>query len=158
MKLVSAGNDQFVFDLDKREKQLLLIVLGSYPLVPAAHHKLSRFPVSGRAEADQRLLEEALADQRRENKNQLNRLLSDPQRLRDTPTGGRLTLTQSEIEWFLQVLNDVRVGSWILLGSPEKSLRNLELNKTAAAHAWRMEVAGFFQAGLLALLPRGDGG
>ena len=34
-------------------------------------------------------------------------------------SGLQLTLSGPEIEWLLQVLNDVRVGSWIALGSPD---------------------------------------
>jgi hypothetical protein len=152
MKLVKTGNDNFVLALGKREKQLLLAVLNRYPLIPAGHQPLSKTPAAGQMEADQRLLEEALAEQRRENKRQLDRLLGDPQRLRDTETGSRLTLTSSEIEWLLQILNDVRVGSWLRLGSPEKPAWNLGLSETTAPHVWAMEMAGEFQMGLLKAL------
>jgi len=50
----------------------------------------------------------------------------------------------------LQVLNDVRIGSWIELGSPERPLEALGA-KTAPA-VWAMEMAGAFQMSLLELL------
>jgi hypothetical protein len=156
VKLIKSDRDKFAFHLGKREKQLLLAVLDRYPLIPSAHQSLSKSTVPGQTEADQRMLDEALAEQRQENKRQLQRLLNDEQRLRDTETGCRLTLTAPDIEWLLQVLNEVRVGSWILLGSPEKNLWDFELNKETAPHAWAMEMAGFFQAGLLAALRPGD--
>ena len=152
MKLVKTGNDKFVLELGKREKQLLLAVLNRYPLIPAGHQSLSRSPATGQMEADQRLLEEALAEQRRENKHQLDRLLGDPQRLHDTETGSRLTLTSSEIEWLLQVLNDVRVGSWLRLGSPEKLTWDFGPSEATAPHFWAMEIAGDFQMNLLKAL------
>ncbi len=154
MKLVKSGNDKFALELGKREKQVLVAVLNRYPLIPAAHQQLSRSLPAGQMEADQRLLDEALAEQRRENKQRLDRWLGDPQRLHDTETGSRLTLTSSEIEWLLQVLNDVRVGSWIQLGSPEKLAWDFGLSETTAPYVWAMEMAGAFQAGLLEGLRR----
>ena len=110
--------------MGQREKRLLPQILKLYPRVPPAHHVLSK---SGRLpdrEANQRLLDEALAEQRAENKKQLQALLADPRRFEHTETGARLSLSPAEVEWLLQVLNDIRVGSWILLGSPEKSPRS----------------------------------
>jgi hypothetical protein len=157
VKLVGSENDRLVFALGKREKQLLLAVLARYPLIPSAHQPLNKSGTPGLSETDQKLLDEALAEQRRENKQQLDRLLNDEERWRDTPAGIRLTLTSADVEWLLQVLNDVRVGSWILLGSPEKNLWDFEINKQTAPIAWTMEMAGVFQAGLLEALRRNEG-
>jgi len=152
MKLVKKGNDQLVLELGKREKELLLALLSRYPVIPASHQPLSRSLATDQLEADQRLLEEALAEQRREHKRHLDELVADPQRLHDTETGSRLTLTSSEIEWLLQVLNDIRVGSWLRLGSPEKLAWNAGLNEATAPHVWAMELAGNFQMNLLKVL------
>ncbi len=156
MKLIRADKDQHVFHLGKKEKQLLLAVLDRYPLIPSAHQPLTQSVASGQAETDQRLLDEALAELRRENKRQLQSLLSDPRRWHDTETGCRVTLSSADVEWLLQVLNDVRVGSWIILGAPEKDLWDFKLDKETAPHAWAMEAAGIFQTDLLAALQRGN--
>jgi hypothetical protein len=51
------------------------------------------------------------------------------------------------------VLNDVRVGSWVLLGSPEEMA--VDLTETNA-HLFRaMEMAGYFQAQFLQALGGG---
>ena len=42
MKLVRRAADTFVFDMGKREKRLLLEVLKLYPLIPTAHHRVSK--------------------------------------------------------------------------------------------------------------------
>jgi hypothetical protein len=52
----------------------------------------------------------------------------------------------------MQVLNDVRVGSWVILGSPDK--KPAELNATTAPHFLAMEMAGYFQMQLLEALGR----
>ena len=68
MKLIKADKEQFCFQLQAREKQILCKVLGLYPAVPAAHQRISRS--NPRPEAQQ-LLNEALAAQRRDNKTQV---------------------------------------------------------------------------------------
>jgi hypothetical protein len=152
MKLVRSTNTRVVFHLSHRETRLLAQMLALYPRVPPAHHVLSK---SGRLpdrEENQRLLDEALAEQRAENKTQLRALLADPRRLAHTETGSRLSLSPAEVDWLLQVLNDVRVGSWVILGSPETKLP--ELSETTAPDVVAMELAGHFQMQLLAALGR----
>jgi hypothetical protein len=82
----------------------------------------------------------------------LQTLLADPHRLDRTDLGARLSLSPAEAEWFMQVLNDIRVGSWILLGSPDG--KPLELTPEKAPHFVAMERAGYFQMQLLAALER----
>ena len=117
MKLVPAEQGKFIFRLGKQEKQLLLAVLDRYPLIPPAYQPLSKSAPAGENETDQHLLDEALAEQRRENKKLLASFLKDEKRFKETERGCRITLSAPDLEWLLQVLNDVRVGSWILLGS-----------------------------------------
>ena len=147
MKLVRTTKTKFLFDLGRREERLFREVLKLYPRVPSAHHVLSKSGRLPHREADQRLLDEALAEQRAEHKQQVAALLADPQRLAPGETGSHLSLLHGEAEWLLQVLNDIRVGSWIILGAPEEKLP--ELNEANAPHYWAMEMAGHFQAQLL---------
>ena len=153
MKLVQATKDKLVFHLGKREEGLLLRVLKQFPCVPGAHHVLSK---SGRlpdAATNQQLLEEALAEQRAEHKNKLQALLTDRQHLTHTESGARLSLSPAEADWLLQVLNDVRVGSWIILGSPDE--KPAELTPASAPYLLAMEMAGYFQMQLLEALEGG---
>jgi hypothetical protein len=152
MKLVKATKSRFVFELGQREKRSLPQILKLYPCVPSAHHVLSK---SGRLPddvANQQLLDEALAEQRAENKKRVQALLADPRRFEQTETGARLSLSPAEVEWLLQVLNDIRVGSWVILGSPEN--KPAELNAATAPHFLAMEMAGYFQMQLLEGLGR----
>src|SRR5262249_39613157 len=147
MKLLRKGNDKFVFHLGKRDYPMLRAVLDRYPVIPSAHQPLSRS--SSQNESNQRLLDEALAEQRQENKRQLKKLLADPDRFKETTHGWHLTLSSADIQWLLQVLNDIRVGSWIVLGAPEEDLWNLPLNEQTTPHALAMEMAGYFEVRLL---------
>ena len=148
MKLVRSGQDRFVFQLGSREKELLAQILGLYPCIPPAHQTLSK--TSALDESGQRLLEEALAEQRRENQKQVQALLADSHRLKQNRQDWTLSLSCGELEQLLQILNDVRVGSWISLGSPDPSVEALE-EKMAPAF-WAMEMAGYFQMRFLEVL------
>lgn len=144
--------DRLVFDLGQRETRAFLATLRLYPRIPPAHHRLSKSGKLPDAAANQRLLDEALAEQRAESKKQLQALPADPKRFAKTETGSRITLTPAETEWLLQVLNDVRVGSWVLLGAPEQKLEVALVNKTTARQFWEMEMAGYFEMHLLGAL------
>jgi hypothetical protein len=152
MKLVKATKSRLVFELGHRETRSLPQILKLYPCVPSAHHVLSK---SGRVPdrvASQQLLDEALAEQRAEHKKQVQALLADPRRFEHTETGARLSLSPAEVEWLMQVLNDIRVGSWVVLGSPDK--KPAELTAGNAAHFLAMEMAGYFQMQLLEAVER----
>ena len=151
MKLLRTGKTGLVFQLRLREKQLLLETLELYPLVPASHHRLARKDDPSQSAENQRLLEESLAEQRQENRQQVLAMLKKPQRFREIKGGFEVTLTHSEVEWLLQVLNDVRVGSWLALGEPEQG-KEPEVTKENASYMVAMEVCGMFQSFLLAAL------
>ncbi len=151
MKLIRADRKQFVFHAGQREKQLLTDVVQLYPLVPASHNRLTKFGQGEAHDENQRLLEESLIEQRRENRRQLVGMLDEPRRFRETKGGFELTLTPPQVEWLLQVLNDVRIGSWLALGEP-KELEVPEINQKNAPYVLAMEAAGFFESALLTAL------
>ena len=150
MKFIRTSRNRFLFHLAKREKALLLQILELYPRIPPAHHRLSRKGGLPDHEANQRLLDEALNEQRADNRRQLQALLTNPRRFTELDNGWRLSLSPGELEWLLQVLNDIRVGSWVELGSPEEKID--QLTEETAPHVWAMELAGHFQMCLLEAL------
>ncbi len=101
MKLVRATKTKLLFQLGRREDRLFREVLKLYPRVPSAHHVLSKSGRLPHREADQRLLDEALAEQRAEHKQQVAALLADPRRLAPAESGSHLSLRHTEVEWLL---------------------------------------------------------
>ena len=148
MKLLRSGKSALVFQLSQREKQLLLETLELYPLVPAAHHRLSSKDSKNEADENQRLLEESLAEQRKENRKQVQAMLEQPDRFQEKKGGFQFTLKHSDVEWLLQVLNDVRVGSWLALGEPEPGTYP-EISQQNFRYLVAMEVCGAFESLLL---------
>jgi hypothetical protein len=153
VKRLKKTKEQIVLQLGLQEKILLTQMLDLYPRIPAAYQPLSKS--AGQEAANQHLLEEALAERRIENKNRLTSILSDPKKMCPSHPGWRLSLTFSEFEQLLQVLNDIRVGSWLKLGAPELAL--IPLGKQVSPDFWAMEMAGLFQARLLEVLHEGEG-
>jgi hypothetical protein len=146
MKFLRARREQLVFEIGRREKSLLFEILRLYPLVSPAQYRLSKTAPAGQFNDHQLLLEEALIAQRVENRKNVQALLAKPGRFQAAPNGFLLKITRSETEWLLQVLNDVRVGSWVALGSPDTEAgEQIELNKETAPHIRSMEIAGVFE-------------
>ena len=77
-------------------------------------------------------------------------MLNDPQRFQENQAGYSLSLNAYQLEWLLQVLNDVRVGSWLMAGSPdEKKGKPAKINLKTAPYLWAMEICGAFQMAML---------
>ena len=150
MTLVQRAKGKFVFGLSESEKALLAAILDLYPRVTSSQTLASRPGAAQLARETQALLEESLADHRAENKKTLKKFLADPKRFAAHAGGWQLALTKAESDWLLQILNDVRVGSWIILGSPENYLE--VLNKKNERDFWAMEIAGRFESVLLEAL------
>lgn len=151
MKILRTIKSGYVFQFSQHEKHLLLETIKLYPLVPATHHRLSKGGDVPQADENQRLLEDALAEQRQENRRLVLAMLDEPKRFRETKAGFELKLTPAQIEWLLQVLNDVRVGSWLALGEPEQG-EEPEITEHNAKYHTALQVCGMFQSLLLTAL------
>ena len=146
MKLIRTTREKFVFALSAQEKSLFDEILRLYPLVSATHHRLSRKSNIAQPRDHQRLLEESLATQREENRKNVRAMLEQAGHFQTAADGSQLTVSGPEIEWLLQVLNDVRVGSWLALGSPDPERdRRIAFNKKMMPHFRMMELAGAFE-------------
>ncbi len=120
MKRVEASSEALVFHLNGGERLLLRKALQLYPMVPASHHRVSRGAVCSVIIESQHILDEAMAEQRLCYKRKIDALFRPGGCLKKTPEGYHLILSAADCEWLLQVLNDVRVGCWLELGSPEE--------------------------------------
>ena len=79
-------------------------------------------------------------------------MLREPGRFAAGQNGLRFSLRAPQMEWLLQVLNDIRVGSWLILGSPDQAGKPIVLNEQTAPYFWSMEMSGYFQSALLEAL------
>ena len=155
MKFVPAPNKDapesvVIFRINAREEALLLAMLRLYPVLENSHHRISQDPKAA-ASAEQRLLEESMGQQRAAHRRKVDALFQTPQRFFKEVLGERhLVLTGAQLEWLLQVLNDIRVGSWVKLGCPDL-LKDAppEANRANARALQSMQLSGQFQSALL---------
>ncbi len=150
MKFIALEAGQYIFQTGKSEKQWLCQVLHLYPLVGVAPQRISKTATSAEIEESQRMLNEALAEQRAENRRLLETMLNEPDRFRENQDGYRLALEPPQVEWLLQILNDIRLNCWQILGSPgAQDRRYVEVNERTAPYYWAMEMCAFFETALL---------
>jgi hypothetical protein len=145
---IARADDKFIFQLRTRENLIFSALLKLYPANPEA----GRTGSAATPDSSQHLLEEALREQRIQNKRKIQEFLSEPRRFEQTETGCKFFLTPAELEWLLQILNDIRVGSWVSLGSPDEIMDLKLLNERTAPHFWAMETAGQFEMHMLRAL------
>jgi len=105
------------------------------------------------AETDE-MLKEMLTDYKTGQKKWLLSFLSNESNIEQGREGSiLLNMSGTDRESILEVLNDIRVGSWILLGSPgvkgSKSTEVSELGADLRQVAWAMDLSGYFQMGFL---------
>jgi hypothetical protein len=150
VKVIKREETHCSFLIGKREREMLFSLLQRYPVMLGAHFKARNPPKTDEAKKNQDLLEEALAEQQKENRKQLEQMLAENGRFVENDLGYTFHLTYSEIEWLLQVLNDIKVGSWIQLGEPDLSSGTAPpLNEQTLLLAWAIDLAERFQRALL---------
>jgi hypothetical protein len=103
---------------------MMFQLLKLYPLVPAAYHKASLKDGLDQLAPTEELLRDSMTETHAANRRRIERLLEARGRFKREGKGYRFSLQRGELEWLLQVFNDIRVGCWLRLGSPdEKKMR-----------------------------------
>ena len=145
MKLLKTSPAGFLYFLNPTELQLLVTVLQKFPFTQEISSQISRLSYDPQAVERAKLLNDSLAEHRRELAQSARNLVA-PDRLRPWKKGHLLTLTSADREILLQILNDIRVGCWHSLGQPEE-LESKNPDMTDQEFAWRnlMHLSGYFE-------------
>lgn len=149
MKRLESRGEILSFQISLRERFLLVQALHRYPMVPGSHYKISKIQSTEMVDP-QILLYEAITEQHLTVKARIAEILADGQCLKTGPSGSILSLTMAQRELLLQCLNDIRVGCWIEIGSPEEDQRK-EIPRTEnnVIHLMLMDLCAYFQYGLI---------
>ena len=150
MRLVEANEHHLIFEISTEQRLLLEHALRCYP-VDFEEDPISR---NGPEELEEsgRLLAEALADSRAENRRTVGRFVREPDRFEETGDGCRFKLQRSRINWLLEVLNDVRVGNWHLLGRPDLETLARDAGPEVTEKVFTMQLCAWFETALLEAL------
>ena len=141
--------------LNRTELYLLETVLQKFPFTEAPPGRISRRRRDPQAAEREKLLNQSLAEHRRELTRAARELLAG-NRVKPMNDNHLLTLTPADRETLLQILNDVRVGCWYALGEPDE-LEPKDPDMTDQEFAWRnlMHLAGHFEHHLVEDEPEG---
>jgi hypothetical protein len=150
VKLLEHGEGHLRFELRGSDRDVLTWVLRLYPVMPPGQAAITRTAVLDPDGERQQLLEEALTALRKENQRRIESFLSASRRFEPSGENFILRLTDAEADWLLEVLNEIRVGSWVRLGRPQQGKEpELPVHKESLGQLWAMELCGYLESRLL---------
>jgi len=149
MKLAKQKDGLWQYHLAQNEAAVLVGLLKKFPFTKIDPVKISKTDKHPKAREREKLLNESLAEHRKE----LKKLALDlirPDKFKRMEKGWFMTLSSENRETMLQILNDIRVGSWRALGEPD-DLHSHAPQTSAKDLAYRslMDLAGYFECSLL---------
>lgn len=150
MKLLKCDAEALTFELDRRERELMVFLLRRYPVLDPAWHQIASPGDRAALTAEQEMLTESMTADQVENRREVERFI---ERHMNLDGQGPVRITRLEADWLLRVINDVRVGSWVRLGAPDESaMHTPELAARSVTDYTAMELGGLVQSVLLAAL------
>ena len=150
MNFLKATKDNLFFHIPPEGKAALRMLVRNYPAMDASHFELSKFSDPEEVEEDREFLEQSLSEEQQSNRSRVRAIIADKERFHETEGGFVMRLSLADVELLLQALNDVRIGFWIRLDSPDDGLEmELRSDPKSAPLLATMQVCGFFQGALL---------
>jgi hypothetical protein len=158
MTLVEHNEHHLVFTLSDEQRLLLEHTLKRYP-VDFEEEAISRFGDEEQFAEETEMLREAVEESRAVNRRAVGNFLREPGRFVDDDEGGcRLLLQRTKINWLLEVLNEIRVGYWHLLGRPNLEEYRADAAPDVTDKVFAMQLCGWFQMSLLEALEEAEEG
>ena len=149
MKLVKQTDGGWQYAVNQNEFDLLWHLIKEFPVNESVSANISRTDTDPKSLEREKLLNESLAEHRKELKRQAGNLLAT-NKLKKSGKRHLLTLTDEEREILLQILNDIRVGCWYSLGKPETlEMQQFDGSPQILRFQSLMNIAGFFEHHLI---------
>ena len=149
MKLARQKDGLWQYHLAQNEADVLVGLLKKFPFTKIDPVKISKTDKHPKAREREKLLNESLAEHRKELK-KLAQALIRPDKFKQQEKGWLMTLSSENRETMLQILNDIRVGCWRALGEPEElHTKAPQTSATDLAYWSLMDLAGYFECGLV---------
>jgi hypothetical protein len=150
MRVKEISETATTIDLSESEAIFIKEILSAYPLVSNETRELTRSADTSDLEEDTELLRTSLAELTRGHHKKLQAWVNDPGTFRAVENRYLFKITNENRDWFLQILNDLRIGSWQQLDCPsQEELQELTANLEIIRPLWTMELAGLLQSFLL---------
>lgn len=150
MRVKEISDGAITIDLSESETIFIKEILSAYPLVPNDTRELTRDASTSDLEEDTELLRTSLADLTLGHQKRLKTWVNAPDTFQVVDGRCLFRITTENRDWFLQVLNDLRIGSWQQLDCPtQEELQELTPSPEVIRPLWTMELAGLLQSFLL---------
>lgn len=150
MRVFEKTDSALVLELGVAETDFLKQILLDYPLVANESRRFSAFANADEFRENAQLLQSSLDEHAQTNRAKLRAWLASPETWKSFPERTLLSLKTEDGSWFLQILNDLRVGSWQKLDCPEpEEFESIELDRENAHPLLAMKVSGFLQTLIL---------
>ena len=149
MKLVKQNSGGFQYQVNQEEARFLRLLVHQFPIGAFSPVTISK--TDSRAVERAQLLNESLAAHREELKQKAKDLVGDD-KFKVSEGHQFFKVSREGRETLLQVLNDIRVESWRILGEPENLEMNpLDVPREKIRHYQSMQLAGYFECCFLNL-------
>ena len=150
MRVFEKNDSAIVLELGVAETDFLKQILSDYPLVANESRRFSAFADTDEVRENTQLLQNSLNEHTQTNRAKLRAWLAAPETWKPFPDRTLLSLKTEDCSWFLQILNDLRIGSWQKLNRPDpEELASVEPNQENAYPLLAMEVSGLLQTLIL---------
>ena len=149
MKLTHQDSHGFEYKLSPEEAHFLRLLVRQFPIKAFSPVTISRTDSS--AVEREKLINESLAAHRDELKRKAGGLVRE-EKFKTAGAHQLFHINLEEREILLQILNDIRVESWRILGEPEDlDLKIFDLPREKIRYGQFMHIAGYFEHHLLNL-------
>lgn len=150
MRVFEKTDSALVLELGLAETDFLKQILADYPLVADESRRFSTFADANEVRENAQLLQSSLRQHTQSNRAKLRAWLASTETWKPFADRTLLFLKTEDCSWFLQILNDLRIGSWQKLNRPDpEELASIELNQENAYPLLVMEVSGLLQTLIL---------
>ncbi len=150
MRFLERSDTATVIAINETETTFLKATLSKYPLVTNENRELTRSDDHDELEEDTELLRSSIKEHTDQSKTKLSEWLASDKIFTPKDSEWLLNVPNEDLDWFLQILNDLRVGSWQQLKCPSpEEIQALPLTPETVEPLWTMELAGLLQSFLL---------
>jgi hypothetical protein len=145
MKLVKQGGSGWQYWLNQDEANMLRVLVRQFPVTAISPVKITKTDPDPKAAEREQLLNESLAELRAELKLKAGKLVGED-RFKASDGGQIFRIGAEERETMLQILNDIRIESWHVLGDPEEiEMDQAGMSRETLKHYHFMHLAGYFE-------------
>lgn len=144
MKLVKQNSREFQYELQEQDAECLCFLVKQFPIADFSPAAISRTDAGPKSAEREKLIHGAMRAHRDELKRQA-RALVRPERFKTSQDKEVYCISPRARECMLQILNDIRVESWRILGEPEDPDAQVPVAGDKFKYYHFMRLAGYFE-------------